>query len=279
MGPKDEARKEDSADETKESTAATDKATEESTAPDAETVTLDKPEAEEAETKTVKAVKTAKAKKLVPKPAAKKPTEKPSWLLPALGAGAALAALLVVLLIANMFWVLPFLNGKSDRLADEREEARNAACEYANKLGSYTFNDIDGYINGVLDVSTGKFKESFTADSAKFRDGFTQIKAVSKLTKASCAVESSDDGHYKVILVMTLAATSIATDNKEQRQTVPPFVLELEKTDGRWLISSLDSPYLVPDSADAMTPGVPSAPADTPAPAPAPEPPAPAPGG
>lgn len=158
-------------------------------------------------------------------------------------AGALAGLLLVAAIAAAVFFFLQY-KSKSDEI-DANESARQAACEYGSVLGNYDYQNLDKYINGVLDGAEGDFKKEFGDTSKDFRSLLTEGQVKTSTNDIQCAIKSGDSDDAEAIVVVGQTVTSLATQNKPQPTQIS-MVMSMHNDDGRWLVNKLSSPLLEP---------------------------------
>lgn len=157
--------------------------------------------------------------------------------------GAVLGALLVVTSIASaVFFYLRF-ETKRDILAAQ-ESAREAACAYAPALANYDFTNLDPYFESVLDGATGDWKTQFAGNSTELRNVLVRGQVKSRVDDVQCAIESGNGDRADTIVVIGQSITSVGTEGKPQPSQIT-MVITVDNVDGRWMVSTLDSPQLV----------------------------------
>ncbi|CAM2895224.1 hypothetical protein [Skermania piniformis] len=201
-----------------------------------------------------------------------------------------LSALLVAALALAGFFFWKYWTLRSDNEA--RDEARQAACDYAPKLVNFDQATMDTFISDVLAGATGDWKDQFAKDAPQYRELVGQGQLKSQLNDVQCAVKSGDSERAEVVVAVGRSISSVLTQGQSAPGQVA-MVMTMQKVDGHWLASKVDAPFLgtaggaapesAPPSSGAPAPssGAPassSAPAPSGAPESTPSAPAPAPG-
>ncbi|MFE3191467.1 hypothetical protein ACFXHA_20820 [Nocardia sp. NPDC059240] len=189
-----------------------------------------------------------------------------------------------VLLVASLAGVAAFWwqsHSKSNELAD-RDSASTAACNFAKAVSVYdqsTWNDFGPRVQALI---TGEFKTMFDPMAGDVKDILSSAHAKSSLNVLRCGWESGDSNKATVLVSLTQTSTN-DFHNKPIVLTIPTYV-ELEKHDGKWLVSKFQPVYagdenpLFPgggggnDQQGVQPSGTPGAPAPAATPAPSGQP-------
>ncbi|MGQ0847315.1 MAG: Mce protein [Sporichthyaceae bacterium] len=146
-------------------------------------------------------------------------------------------SLALVLALAGAGWF-----GLEARSDTEREDARRAAVAaatgYAVDLTTYDHARLDADFQKVLDNSVGEFRSEYTAASDSLRKFIAQFKAKATGKVLESAVLSGDS--ERAVVLLFVDQTVANANSKETRIDRSRMRMELEKQDGRWLISGLD---------------------------------------
>jgi Mce-associated membrane protein len=147
-----------------------------------------------------------------------------------------LSALLVLLLGAAAF--LWFTRpGESAVRTDDYAEALQAARSGVVDLTSFDHLTLDDDIEQVRRVATGDLREESVAQLDQRRQQITDAQAVVNTEVVGAGVTRADDDEATVLLVIESTQESTASP---QAQIVRYRIrVELEKTDGRWLLSGI----------------------------------------
>ncbi|MGW4243127.1 hypothetical protein [Nocardia sp. NPDC004722] len=148
-----------------------------------------------------------------------------------------------VLLVASLaglgaFWWQS--HTKSNELA-ERDSASAAACNFARAVSVYdqsTWNDFGPRVQALI---TGEFKTMFDPMAGDVKDILSSAHAKSSLNVLRCGWESGDSDKATVLVSLTQTSTN-DFHNKPIVLTIPTYV-ELEKHDGKWLVSKFQPVY------------------------------------
>jgi Mce-associated membrane protein len=152
----------------------------------------------------------------------------------ALGVVAALlaAACVALLVVGNRH------EGARDDLASARAAAVAAAQQEIVNLDSISVKTVDADIKRVVDGATGTFKELFTKAQGDLKQVFLERQSTSKARIRSAGLVRGD---------LDTATVLVAVDRTLSDKTRPDGVvqaerwtLELEKHNGRWLVSKLE---------------------------------------
>lgn len=115
-----------------------------------------------------------------------------------------------------------------------------AAREYAVTLTSVDSNDLDADFAGVLDGSTGQFKDMYTRSSGQLRQLLVDNNATGEGTVLDAAVKSATETKVEVLLFVDQTVTNSASpDPRVDRSRV---IMTMEEVDGRWLASQVTLP-------------------------------------
>ncbi|GAB2524218.1 hypothetical protein [Nocardia heshunensis] len=253
-----EADAQDSAASAEQATDSVDKATEKpeltKAEPKAEEPKVEEPKVEEPEAATEVITTAAAAEKAEPAAesataAADPEADKPRAALPKSALGGKIAVPMValialgVLLVASLaglgaFWWQS--HTKSNELAD-RDSASTAACDFAKAVSVYdqsTWNDFGPRVQALI---TGEFKTMFDPMAGDVKDILSSAHAKSSLNVLRCGWESGDSNKATVLVSLTQTSTN-DFHNKPIVLTIPTYV-ELEKHDGKWLVSKFQPVY------------------------------------
>ncbi|MFB8008473.1 hypothetical protein [Nocardia sp. NPDC056000] len=203
-----------------------------------------------------------------PPPTAKSSSSLPLPLIAAFAAG----VLLVAAIGAVVFFWLQSNNDKNE-LAD-RDDSTKAACDFVKTVSVYDDKSLGDYVQRVQAATTGDFRDMFDKMSGDLKDVLTSVHASSKLNTVRCGWESGDDS--KATVLVSLTQTSSNTMRAQPLVLTLPTYAELEKKDGKWLVSKFEP--IADNGNNGLFPGGGSpstqqpAPSGAPAPAPTPAP-------
>ncbi|WP_405487322.1 hypothetical protein [Nocardia sp. NBC_00511] len=186
--------------------------------------------------------------------------------------------LVAAIAAAGAFWWQS--HNKTDDQADH-DAAAKAACEFVKQVSAYDDKNLDSYVPRVQALITGKFKDTFDPVSNDLKAVLAQAHAKSTLNVVRCAWESGDKD--KATVLVGLSQTSSNDMRPQPLVLTAPTAAELEKKDGKWLVSDFqlitagdDNPLIpgagggAPQSGQSSAPAQPSGqPAPSGAPAPA----------
>ncbi|MEC3958099.1 hypothetical protein VMT65_34040 [Nocardia sp. CDC153] len=148
-----------------------------------------------------------------------------------------------VLLVAALAGLAAFAwqsHSKSNELAD-RDSASKAACDFAKAVSVYDQNTWNDFGPRVQALITGEFKQMFDPMAGDVKDILSQAHAKSSLNVLRCGWESGDSNKATVLVSLTQTSTN-DFHNKPIVLTIPTYV-ELEKHDGKWLVSKFQPVY------------------------------------
>jgi hypothetical protein len=147
-----------------------------------------------------------------------------------------LAVLLVLLLGGIAFLWLTRPETSAVRTGDY-VEALQAARSGVVDLTSFDYLTLDDDIEQVRRVATGDLRDEAAAELDGRRDVITQAEAVVNTEVVGAGVTRADESSATVLLVIQSTQESNASD---QAQVVRYRIeVELEKSDGRWLLSGI----------------------------------------
>ncbi|MBJ8342629.1 hypothetical protein JGU71_27440 [Antrihabitans sp. YC3-6] len=159
------------------------------------------------------------------------------------------AALLIAVTAVAAFFIYKY-NDKSGELDDQvastiaQSQAKDAACEYVNVLVNYDFSTIDDWIKKVSDGASGQWKKEFDASAPALKEAFAADQVKGQGDNPECGVKSGNATNAQVVIVV---AQNIATAKSEGKFLPGPtisVVMDMEKTDGRWLATTFNAPFL-----------------------------------
>ncbi|MFF2553624.1 hypothetical protein ACFVUS_21685 [Nocardia sp. NPDC058058] len=200
------------------------------------------------------------------------PAAKPSGSslpLPLIAAFAAGVLLVAAIGAVVFFWMQS--NNDKNELAD-RDDSTKAACDFVKTVSVYDDKSLGDYVQRVQAATTGDFRDMFDKMSGDLKDVLTSVHASSKLNTVRCGWESGDDS--KATVLVSLTQTSSNTMRAQPLVLTLPTYAELEKKDGKWLVSKFEP--IADNGNNGLFPGggtqqpapsgAPAAPAPTPAP-------------
>ncbi len=155
---------------------------------------------------------------------------------PALPLVPLLAVLLVLLLAAGtyLWFTRP---GESAVRTDDYAEALQAARSGVVDLTSFDHLTLDDDIEQARRVATGDLREESVAQLDERRQQITDVEAVVNTEVIGAGVTRADGDDATVLLVIESTQESTASP---QAQIVRYRIqVDLEKTDGRWLLSGI----------------------------------------
>ncbi|WP_157574145.1 hypothetical protein [Nocardia jejuensis] len=120
--------------------------------------------------------------------------------------------------------------------ASTPEEARVAGCDFATAIATYDYRDIDTHLAGILDRTTGEFRQMFQDNQSALRAALVAAQAHSEAGNVQCTLISGDSEHARVALEFDTIANTKSGPRSDHVSTVD----ELDNVNGRWLISRAD---------------------------------------
>lgn len=155
--------------------------------------------------------------------------------------GAFVAGVLLVASIATGVWF--FLQNRThENELTARDDAKAAACEFGKAVSNYDSKNLDEYFKNVNSMSTGQWGQFFGGASDALKQAMQSVNARSTLDEIHCAYESGDEDKAKVVLIITQVRTNSVVQQPDMLTV--SGVADLEKKDGKWLVSNFDSPAL-----------------------------------
>lgn len=176
----------------------------------------------------------------VEEPAEGKPAEgKPGRTRPALPLVPALAVLLVVLLGVTTWLALPLLRGadRSPIRTDTYAEVLQAARSGVVDLTSFDHLTLDDDIEQVRRVATGDLREESLAQLEDRRQELLDMQAVVNTEVVGAGVTRAEESEATVLLV--IQSTQQSTASPQAQVLRYRIQVELQKEDGRWLLSGI----------------------------------------
>lgn len=149
-------------------------------------------------------------------------------------AAAAVLVLLVAALLASTI-VLGLRALGASEAAQDRDGAINAARQTALNMMTLDYKTINEDMQRVLSGTTGVFKDQYASNSATFVEEITKTQANSQAEVLSAGLTGGDEDSAEVIVAVSALVTSPAVPEGAPRYM--RFVLEVTKTDGKWLVS------------------------------------------
>ncbi|WP_346764592.1 h domain protein [Rhodococcus sp. HNM0569] len=127
---------------------------------------------------------------------------------------------------------------RNDVVEKARTDAMDAAAQQAVAMLAYDFENVDQQLADAAGGLAGSFREDYTklvadsiAPAAKERSLTVQVTV-----QAKSVVDASSD-EATVLLYLNQVTTS--SDVPDAKTTGSRVTMDLEKTDGRWLVSRL----------------------------------------
>ncbi|NNH68695.1 hypothetical protein HLB23_02165 [Nocardia uniformis] len=128
-------------------------------------------------------------------------------------------------------------------MASAREQgALRAACDFLVTVSTYDFNDLDSYFDKVLAASSGEWHQNFSSSADSLKMAMLSVQSRSHPEETHCGLSSVDGTTAKAVGIVKQSRSnnSAPTDSLTNSMVM---TLE-EQSDGRWLISQMDSPAL-----------------------------------
>jgi len=147
------------------------------------------------------------------------------------------AVLVAVLAVAGYEGWLLLQHHQKDVAA---AQALDAAEKFAITLTTIDPNAIDTNITGVIDGSTGEFKDLYQKSSAQLRQVLIDNEATANGMVLDAAVKSATKDRVEVVLFIDQAVSNAADPAPQLDRS--RVVMTMEKVDGRWLASKVDLP-------------------------------------
>lgn len=122
------------------------------------------------------------------------------------------------------------------------DDARAAACDFIRQVSNYDHANLDGYVQRVLDRSTGKFAADFAGSAAAVTDAMRSVQSRAWVESAECG-SVGGDLLRQTVLINLVQVRSNATDPEPKRQVIV-IRATVENVWGRWLVSDIDSPQV-----------------------------------
>ncbi len=151
-----------------------------------------------------------------------------------------LGALLAVFVVAAGFFGYHYFAGSGP--ADEsaaRAQVVQIAGDYAVKLSSFDYRDLDKNRSAITAMSTEEFGKKYDEMVKALTEIVSNGKGVATAEVVNSAVESiSGDKATVILFVNQKARNVVAPDGKNQPYRM---VVKLARTDGRWLVDDVQT--------------------------------------
>ena len=148
-------------------------------------------------------------------------------------AAVAAVAVLIALLLAGIRVM------HDSAVDDARAAALGAATTFVVDATNYDYQQIDEEFQGVLDRSTGEFRQTFLASSAQAKGKITQFQARSRGQVDDAAVRDVTADSATVLVVADQQVVNTSPDGPRTERD--RLRLTLVRSGGRWLVSKLES--------------------------------------
>lgn len=124
----------------------------------------------------------------------------------------------------------------------DREAARVAACEFTTAMSTYDHTDLASYKTSVIPLTTGEFHDDFESSWSALEGAMAQSQVSSRMSDLDCAYLSGEGDRITVLAVFRQIRSNFA----EPEPTAVPMITynTMVRTDGRWLVEQLDSPFV-----------------------------------
>ena len=154
--------------------------------------------------------------------------------LPQIAIGLSVVALVFAVLVGWLAY-----GAVQDSAAESaRTEARAAAEEQAVAMLAYTHEEVDAQTEAAAEGLTGDFRDEYTNLMKNIIAPGAKEKAISvQVSVQASSVVSADADHAVTLLFLNQITTS--SENPEAVSSGSRVRVELEKHDGRWLVSRL----------------------------------------
>jgi Mce-associated membrane protein len=152
-------------------------------------------------------------------------------------AGVALFAVLIVALTAAAGY-LKYREAVAAQVEHVRSESVQVATDATVDLLSYTPDNVEAKLNAASDRLTGSFRDSYLS---LIHDvvipGALQKRISANATVPAGSLVSASTDHAKV---MVFVNQTVTVGNDSPTDTASVVEVDLEKVDGRWLISNFE---------------------------------------
>ncbi|GAB11156.1 hypothetical protein GOARA_064_01580 [Gordonia araii NBRC 100433] len=155
-------------------------------------------------------------------------------------AGALLVGLVALLLAATGFFGYHYFAASAGAdNAETRSEIVRVANDYATKLSSFDYRDLNKNRESIAAMSTEDFGKKYDEMVKALTEIVANGKGVATAEVINSAVESVKDDKATVILFVNQKATNVvAPDGKNQPYRM---VVKLQRTGGHWLVDDVQT--------------------------------------
>jgi len=133
---------------------------------------------------------------------------------------------------------LKWSDGSSDDLAQARTESVQAAREDTVALLSYKADSVDKDLAAARERLTGEFKDAYAELARQVVVPGAKEKHISSVAKVNAAASVSASANHAVALVFVDQTVTIG--DGAPTDTQPVVRVNLDKVNGRWLVSRFD---------------------------------------
>jgi Mce-associated membrane protein len=149
---------------------------------------------------------------------------------------AAVLAIVVIVLAVTASW-LGVSVWRERAAADHAAGAEQAARQTAVNMVSIDYRNVRQGVDRVISGMTGDIKDQWATQAKTIVDTATKNQATSTVQAVRAGVVSADGDSAEVIVAVTAV-----TSSPKVKQAAPRyyrFSMDLERVDGRWLVSRL----------------------------------------
>ncbi|MEV5650018.1 hypothetical protein AB0L57_17380 [Nocardia sp. NPDC052254] len=114
-----------------------------------------------------------------------------------------------------------------------------AACDFGRQFTTYDWAGYDDYNRRVLDLSTGAFRDQFTASAPDRRAQASAGHTRSEAMTVECRTDVDDPEHPQLVVTVQQSTCSDATLGLPRPQRTSMRVV-LDHVDGRWLAGRVE---------------------------------------
>lgn len=154
-------------------------------------------------------------------------------------------SLLVILLALALVAAIVFAVGQRSRVSDleaerdERTEIVTTASRFGEVYLTYDFSDPDRTGARVLELASEAFAREFEDERAPgIEELFSNLDTTTQATTTQVYVGDVTDDAAEVLVIVDVVASSGATGT--QTLSGLPFLLDLVRQDGRWLVDRVN---------------------------------------
>ncbi|MFT3716953.1 MAG: hypothetical protein QM774_13715 [Gordonia sp. (in: high G+C Gram-positive bacteria)] len=149
------------------------------------------------------------------------------------------AAAVVTALLVTALWAVVSRSAAQHRL-DADDASRTAAAEAITTMLTADPADADGYVNRILDVSTGDQRDRLDRVRPQLHDAVTALtRPATGIVLAAGLVSRHGDAAEVVVVAQASDPTLIGAAADESRVTVD---VTLRRVGDRWLVAGTEQP-------------------------------------